>query len=241
MYWGWNAIGEADFSSSPSFPPSCPPFLPPSCHTFCCPPSFPPSLPVLSFPPSLTPSLLLSVGRGPSFPPSLPLASPLSRPRLPPPTTLGKLLSRLCSLPPSFLPFFPPSLPFAGNWVRLSLLVKKGGNYTLSLFGSSNSGGTLTLTVDDYLQKGKAVVSGRNEEMTRGREGGTEGRLIWCIFSLNALSHFFLGCFLPLLLSSLSSRLPQPPFPPLTGTINGPFFPTSPSFLPSPPAWASWR
>jgi len=44
--------------------------------------------------------------------------------------------------------------------------VKEGGNYTLSLFGTSYSGGTLTLAVDAYLQKGEAVVN---------REGGKEG------------------------------------------------------------------
>lgn len=62
-----------------------------------------------------------------------------------------------------------------GNWVRLSLLVKKGGNYTLSLFGSSNSGGTLTLTVDDYLQKGKAVT-------TTATIPATDGYHQWALF-----------------------------------------------------------
>lgn len=45
-----------------------------------------------------------------------------------------------------------------GNWVRVSLLVKEAGNYTASVFGTCNSGGQLTLTVDDY--DGKAAGEG---------------------------------------------------------------------------------
>jgi hypothetical protein len=89
----------------------------------------------------------------------------------------------------SFSFFSPPSLPpslSSGNWVRLSLLVKEGGNYTLSLFGTSNSGGTLTLTLDDYLQRGKAVV--RTEG---GREGRREGHFI--IYRRELFSNFVLS------------------------------------------------
>lgn len=53
--------------------------------------------------------------------------------------------------------------------MRVSLLVQEPGDYTVSLFGTSNSGGTLLLTVDDYASHGTEAVGVRTGE--RGGEG----------------------------------------------------------------------
>lgn len=45
-----------------------------------------------------------------------------------------------------------------GNWVRVSILVQEAGNYSASFFGTANSGGQISLTVDDYAKTGQAEV-----------------------------------------------------------------------------------
>lgn len=59
-----------------------------------------------------------------------------------------------------------------GNWARVSLLVKEAGNYTASVFGTCNSGGQLTLTVDDYAKAGAAEVRVRCALVVGGEGGG---------------------------------------------------------------------
>ncbi len=49
--------------------------------------------------------------------------------------------------------------------MRVSVLVKESGNYTASVFGTCNSGGQLSLTVDDYAKAGEATVSKTSESL----------------------------------------------------------------------------
>lgn len=45
-----------------------------------------------------------------------------------------------------------------GNWVRVSVLVEEPGDYSAAFFGTANSGGELSLTVDDYAKAGQGEV-----------------------------------------------------------------------------------
>ena len=70
---------------------------------------------------------------------------------------------------PCHPPTHSPSPYPTGNWVRVSLLVKEAGDYSLSLFGTCNSGGELSISVDDYTHAGKTQVK---EEWVGGWVGG---------------------------------------------------------------------
>jgi len=173
-----------------------------------------------SLPPSRPPYFLRGV-----FPPCLlPLLKRLTPGSL---TCLGRIIAHFPFLYSLLLTILP-----SGNWARLSILVKEGWYYTLSLFGTSNSGGTLTLAVDAYLQKGKAVV--RREGR---REGGKEIETLHLPHALYTIP--FLTYLSPLSLPPSLPRPPRPPSPQLTGTINGRSSPTLPSFPFSLPAWPS--